>query len=208
MSGASCESVMRPPILSAVAGALGQVSGASRVTCRRRSRPPSIGQVPELGQIGKIVRGLRAVQQPHPTLLTPQECLSNHRPDRRDARAAGDEQEVPLLRMSRKHEGAEGPLNPQPHPGGDTIELMAPPPGRLDLDQKIEPAVLEGLDWRRCDGVGNPDVVLRRTDERRLTRFEGERRALQIEPYDSRRGCSRYDGLDGEDERVGWHGQY
>ena len=159
----------------------------------------------ELGQVSEVVGGLGAVEQPHPALLSLEQRLSNHRPDLGDSRAARDEQEVALRRLYREHERADRALNSHVHPRRDRVELVPPPPGRLDLDQKIEPAVLEGFDRRGGDGIGNPDFLLREPDARCLTGFEGEPRAPKIEPDDPRRVCRRDHGLNGQNERVGRH---
>ncbi len=122
--GPSWSSVIRPR-------APCQASGASRVTCRRRSRPPSgrsnLGHLAELWQIGEVVGGLGAVQQPQPPALSRQQRLSNHGAYRRDAGAAGDEQKVSFRRARREQERAERSLNAQAHPRRDCVEQVAPP---------------------------------------------------------------------------------
>ena len=105
MSGASCDGLMRPRSPC-------QVSGASRVDVQAQLQAvvPARHRA-ELGQIGEVVGGLGAVEQPHPARLSREQRLSNHRPDRGDARAAGDEQEVALRRLDGKHERADRSLN-------------------------------------------------------------------------------------------------
>ena len=199
MRGASCDGLMRTALAVPRFGRFARHVQAQVEAVVR-------GHLAELGQVGEVVGRLGAVEQPHPAFLSPEQRLSDHRPDRRDARTAGDEQEVALRRLDREDERAERALNSQLHAGRDRVELVSPAAGGLDLDQEVEPAVLERLDRRRGDRVGDPGVVIRGSDECRLAGFEGERRAAQIEPHDSCRRCRRDDGLDGEDESVGRQG--
>ena len=86
-----------------------------------------LGHLAELWQIGEVVGGLGAVEQPQPPALSRQHGLSNHGAYRRDASAAGDEQKASFRRPRREQERAERSLNAQAHPRRDRVEQVAPP---------------------------------------------------------------------------------
>ena len=154
-------------------------------------------------QVGEVVCRFRTVEEPHASLLAPEQRLSDHRANRRDARPAGDEEEMSLDWIRGEHERSERSLDSHRHARSHVVELMPPSTrGLFNFDQEIEPAVLECLDWRGGNRIGDAHGLIGRPDESGLPGFERERLPTQAEPDDA--GCRRCpdDGVYRENEGI------
>ena len=169
-----------------------------------RSRPPS-ASARSSSSIREFVRRARAVEQPDVAVRQVQR-VAQHRAQRRDAGAAGDEDEAALVRRRRKGERAERTVDVDELPGS-SVRCGAGRAVGVDADQQLEPAVAPRVLGRGGDRVRPPLLVAVRRDRDRLARrvVEGagrRGRAARCARAASRRSTSRMGSVSTADYAI------
>ena len=93
-----------------------QSASVARVTVCRSSISPGVRQAAQLLLVRELVRRPRAVEQPD-VAVRHRQRMAQHRAQRRDAGAAGDEDEAALVGHGGKRERAERPFDVDELPG-------------------------------------------------------------------------------------------
>ena len=116
-----------------------QSASFARVTVWRSAIVPRPRHLAQLRLEGEVVRRPRAVEQTDVAMRNRQGMVQ-HRAQRRDPRAAGDEHEAALLGLGRKCEGAERALDIHARVRAQR-QMRTRAAVRVDADEQLEPAV-------------------------------------------------------------------
>ena len=144
-------------------------------------------QFAQLGLIGEVARRPRAVQHAD-VAVTTQQTLAEHGPQRRDAGAAGDEQEALLLRIGREREPSQRTLDIDLR-AGFQLNVRSGVPFSIDANQQLDPPVTGCILRRSRDRVRLAWHVPMRGEQQRLPRVVRKRMAPEIDPHDARARC-------------------
>jgi hypothetical protein len=144
----------------------------------------AVGERAQFGFVGEFVGRPRAVEQSDRTMRNG-ERVAQHRPQRRDAGAAGDEDEARLGGIGRKRERAERPFDVDQHAGFEG-QMRPGGSGGVDADEQLDRSGLLRVFGRRRNRIRPPFAVAVSGDEHRLTGGVLERQRIQIDAEDSR----------------------
>ena len=149
--------------------------------------------------VGELPRCSRAVEQSN-LLVRNVQRMAEHRSQRRDASAAGDEDEALLFGVRGKGEPSDRAIDVDERAGLE-CQMRSRLAFGVDPDQQFQPSVPFRVFRRARNRVGPPAFVPVPGDVERLARRIRESSALQIDSHDARPRRRRQNIVDGQRQK-------